>query len=96
MRFFSTGVVVGESEYSVYMAVGLKPKEDRAVYRVNLNFLVTIPIYMNREDPQGSLASVKMTTITVPMVSIVQGVIEARLCGMNFSYLPLALKHLVN
>lgn len=51
---------------------------------------------MDREDPLGSPASVKMTTITVPMVSVVQGVIEARLCGMNYSYLPLTSKRLVN
>lgn len=92
--FFPTGVVVVKSKYSVYMAIGLKPKEGRAVYKVNLNFLVTISIYMNREDPLGSLASVKM--IIVPMVSIVQGMIEARLSGMNFSYLPLTSKHLIN
>lgn len=43
--FFSIGVVVVKSEYSVHVAADLKP-EDRAVYRVNLNFLVTIPLYM--------------------------------------------------
>lgn len=51
---------------------------------------------MDREDPLGSLAGVKMTTITVPMVSIVQGVIEARLCGINYGYLLLMSKRLVN
>lgn len=59
-----------KSEYSVHMAADLKPEEDRVVYRANFQFVATIPIYMDR-DPLGSLASVKMATITVPLVSIV-------------------------